>query len=151
MAEASTPTPVSAAGLHAAKTLLKNFDIHEKPGGRVRMTERNLAILIDVCTQIPRIEKVMDRMVRTVPWLDKDELGRHLEQLREGMRLLELVRNSMPSYAPQNVTVIRQREKEPVKLNSEQARHLARVATAIREAKTPAEEQRVLRAAGLVG
>ncbi len=51
---------VSAPALHAARTLLQNFDVHEKrnvdAGFSVPVNEYNLAVLIDICTCIFRLE-----------------------------------------------------------------------------------------------
>lgn len=87
---------VSAPAMHAARTLLKNFRFEST--GTIEPTERNIAIIVDVCTQIFRVEAALDNMVQRVPWLDKRSLGQNLDQLREAVRAIELVRNRMPSY-----------------------------------------------------
>lgn len=140
---------ISAPALYAARTLLKNFVFSERPGAKVRATEKNLATLIDVCTQIFRVERVMDRMVHTVPWLDKRDLAQNLENLREAVRAVEVVRSGMPKFPRNEGIVLAKKHFEP-DLTRSQVAEMERVRLAVVGAKTVEEQQRILQAAGIV-
>lgn len=141
----------SAPALHAAKILLKNFEIVERPEGRIRATEKNIAILIDVCTDIFRVESVMDQLIKTTPWLDKDALARNLGQLRDAVRAVELVRNHMPRFAnsDQQVPFSTGKGIEQV-VSQEVQEHIKTVSRELSKVRTMEEERRVLKAAGIV-
>ncbi len=125
---------------------MNNFELTERPCSRVRATEHNVAILIDVCTQAFRVERVMTHMIKQVPWLDKNSLAANLDQLRDAVRAVEIVRNSMPSYEP-DIGIPGKRGHELTRQQVEQA---ALVQAEVLKARTPSEEQKILRAAGLV-
>src|SRR4051812_23004553 len=132
---------VSAAATHAARTILQNFQLLSRSGSRVKPTEKNLAILVDVCTQIFRVEKVMDHMVRNIPWADKQSLAGNMEQLRDAVRAVELVRNSMHSYG--NVAPLHMGAKAPP-MSHEQLAEMQLVQNEVVRARTPEEEQKIL-------
>ncbi len=139
---------ISAPALHAARTILQNFDLHEK--STIRATERNLAILIDVCTQVFRVQAAVDTMVRTIPWADKNELGRRLEQLRESVRAVEVVRNRMPTFGTSLRVPQKERDDIEIKLTKDQMREAQQFGKQVAAARTVTEQQSLLMKAGLV-
>lgn len=140
---------VSAPALHAARTVLKNFDITETKGGRIRATEKNLAIIIDVCTGIFRVERAMDNMLNNLPWHNKEDLASNMDMLRDAIRAVDMVRKHIPSYGGRgNSNVLRDLgSREPPRRDT---KYIQQVSNALRTAKTPDEEQKVLRAAGII-
>lgn len=140
---------VSAPALHAARTILRNFTIAEVQGGRIRATEKNLGIIIDVCTGLTRVEKSLDNMLRNLPWTNKDALANNLDMLKDAIKAVDIARKQMPSYASNGSSSVL-RDLGVQKMSSEQARTIQHVSTAIQNAKTPEEEQKVLRAAGII-
>ena len=94
----------SAPAVHAARMILRNFRLESL--GRIPVSERNLAIIIDVCTQTHRTKPVIAKLINGTPWAgimcqwaDKAEFNRHSELLRHSIRELELAHNRMPNYS----------------------------------------------------
>ncbi len=87
---------VSAPALHAARAILRNFRL--EPIDKIAATEQNLAILVDVTTQIFRIQPAMAAFVKEVPWTDKNGLKANIELLQNGIRALEVVSNRLPAF-----------------------------------------------------
>ena len=77
--------------------ILRNFRLESL--GRIPVSERNLAIIIDVCTQTHRTKPVIAKLINGTPWADKAEFNRHSELLRHSIRELELAHNRMPNYS----------------------------------------------------
>ncbi len=88
----------------------------------------------------------MNHMIKQVPWLDKNALAANLDQLREAVRAVEIVKNSMPSYEP-DLGIPGKRMPE---LSRQQVEQAALVQAEVLKARTPSEEQKILRAAGIV-
>lgn len=87
---------ISAPARQAARVLMRNFDMRQR--GAYPATENNVAIIVDVTTNIFRVQNALDYVVQRTPWLDKHELGKNLEMMREAIRMLELVNNRLPRY-----------------------------------------------------
>ncbi len=139
---------ISAPALHAARTIMKNFDLQEK--STIRATERNLAILIDVCTQVFRVEAAVDHMVKTIPWADKAELARRLDQLRESIRAIEVVRNRMPNFGKTIRVPQKERDDIEIKVTKDQLKQAQEFGKQVAAARTVTEQQSLLMKAGLV-
>jgi hypothetical protein len=139
---------VSAPAAHAARMLAKNFRFLQV--AQLQPTERNLAIIVDVCTQVFRIEKEVDRVCSATLWQHPRELQQNLEGLRQALRAIEIVRNRMPSFAPQTRVVIREREKRELQLTKEQTTEVQRLQQLVASARTVEEQQRILNKAGIV-
>lgn len=142
---------ISAPALHAAHTILQHFDLHQKPGGKVIPTERNLAILIDVCTDVFRIQIAVKNAVTKVSWQDKNELARNLEALQDSLRALEMVHNRMPRFRTNEMmTTIAHKQSIDEEMIKAKIRENSHIARALGDARTVEEEQRVLKQAGIV-
>lgn len=143
---------ISAAAYHAADTVLKHFDIVPKRGGKVAPTQNNLAILIDVCTEIFRVEAAMDHLLRQSGWQNRSELASNLDRLRDAIRLMEIVRNRLPSFGDVKHRTVPAWQKEGIarELTADQRREGEKVSSLLAAARTPEEEQRILRQAGII-
>lgn len=142
---------ISAPALHCADVILRNFFITEKPNSRFRATQKNLAILVDVCTNIFRVEAVIDQLVQDNPWANKNALAQNLDRLRESIRAVELVRNRLPRYGKSESQVpfsVKQSVEREV--SAEVQQRMKEVSKQLASARTVDDEQRVLRAAGIV-
>lgn len=139
---------ISAPAMHAAQVLLQNFEFRERPGGRVPATQKNLATLIDVCTHAFRVEAAIDRMTREVMHMNKESLSDRMSQLREAVRAVSIVRNAMPAYQSEQ-PVRRPPLQEPV--SPSRMEELSHLKDELGKASTPAEENKILQAAGLLG
>lgn len=91
-----TSYSISAAALHTARVLMRNFSM--QPTGNIQATEKNLAIIVDVCTNIFRIERGVNYMVKKIRWQTSDELKGNLDQLREALRVIDILYSRIPLY-----------------------------------------------------
>ena len=138
----------SAPALHAAKTLLQNFLI--TPKASIQATEKNLAILVDVCTDIFRVEAAVDYVIRSLPWSSRGSLVSNLDVLRKAMRAVELVNNRMPRQADP-ITIPTQKKHElEIKLTKKELQQTQALAAQVAGARTVGEQQRLLQQAGVV-
>lgn len=138
---------VSAAALHAARTLMRNFNLTEK--ANIAATERNIAIIVDVCTQVFRVEAAVENLVRHIPWYDRHELAQSMDQLREAIRVLEVARNRMPRYgngAPSRRKVLNPKDF----FSKKEIEAASQLASQVASARTVSEQRSILRAAGIV-
>jgi len=91
----------------------------------------------------------MDFMVRQVPWVDKHELARNLETLREAVRAIEIVRNRMPAYGQPIEVSQEERERIRAQISALDTEERNRLAERVSAASTLSEQERVLQAAGI--
>lgn len=141
---------LSAPACHAARIILRHFDLVQKPNGKIRPTEKNLAILIDVTTGIFRVQEALTEFVRTTPWMDKSELAKNMDRLRESIRAIEIVNNRLPRFEqPELMVTVHEKQNVEVELTRTQIDNIQQISAALESARTVAEEQRVLRAAGI--
>lgn len=101
----STPYQISGPAIHAARTLIRNWRPREI--GKFEATLRNIAIMIDVATQIFKLQQQIDRLVRVTTintgegtaamWTRANvhELARNIEEVREAINAVDLVYKSM--------------------------------------------------------
>jgi hypothetical protein len=137
----------SAAALHAARTLMNNFTFEAK--SKIPPTERNVATIIDVCTQVFRVEEAMDALVCKTPWMDKHDLRANMEMLQDAIRAVDIVRNRMPSFT--NGAELPRTKMDPREHFTRKQIEAAEALTRrVSQARTVGEQQRVLAAAGLV-
>ncbi len=139
---------ISAPALHAARTILKNFDLLQKD--KIKATERNLAILIDVCTQVFRVQAAADKLTRIVPWTNKQELAQNLEQLQDAIRAVELVKNRMPNFGQTMRVPQKERDDIEIKLTRDQLKQAQQFGQQVASARTVSEQQGLLMKAGLI-
>jgi len=138
----------SAPALHASKTLRRHFLF--TPKASIQATEKNLAILVDVCTDIFRVERAVDYVIRSLPWSSKGELTNNLDVLRKAMRAVELVRNRMPTRAEPILIPNHKKEELEIKLTKKELQQTQALAVQVAGARTVGEQQRLLQQAGVV-
>lgn len=100
-ATAAIPQPppghyqISGAALHAARTLFRHFKPQERT--RVEATLRNVAIMIDVQTQIFKLEQQLERLVHIAPWGKSrtHELAQNIEEVRHVINIIDGVHQQM--------------------------------------------------------
>lgn len=127
-----TPTPstyrISGAALHAARTIFLHATPRER--GRVEATLRNVAIIIDVQTQIFRLEQQLDRLVAIALWAlsRTHELAENIEEVRHVINIIDGVHKQMAAGHVQRTP--HQMEREGAWANwtiSEQAKRAAKM------------------------
>lgn len=138
----------SAPALYAAKVIGQHFRVEQKT--TILPTERNLAILVDVCTQIFRIEVAADYAVRIALSGDVSETRRNLVALQKALRALEVARNRLPEFAPIVAVPVRRKEEIEVKLTRAQLQEAEQIAQRVAAARTADEQQSILRQVGVV-
>jgi hypothetical protein len=92
---------VSAPALHAARILLRNFTVDEKqvPGrdpASIPVTEYNLALLIDLCTDVFRLEPFRSQIGRLSARVHEGKASQ--EEVAKFLRDLNVTFNWMPTY-----------------------------------------------------
>jgi hypothetical protein len=121
---------------------------------QIAPTEHNIAIIVDICTQIFRIEQAAKSLVYNNPWHDEQMLVRNMGQLQEAIRVLELNANRIPHYGERNgkkVFETRRVSVDPRDLFTKQElESVSQVATQLANARTLDEHNRILQAAGLL-
>lgn len=143
---------ISAPALHTARILFRNFEFLERPGSRVRATEKNVSIIVDIGTNIFRAQNAMTQLVTQVQWADKNELIRNVSKLQELIRCLEVANNRLGSFnMNESRTTIAHHEMVERELTRAEIVNAEMVGKALKSARTVAEEQRVLQQAGLIG
>jgi hypothetical protein len=83
------------AAWYAARLMTKFFDF--KPTGRVRFSQRNVALIVDTCTETFRLQAAVDTIIERSDWLNSQMLARRVKTVRKALRVLEVVRDRMPS------------------------------------------------------
>jgi hypothetical protein len=141
---------ISASALQAARLLSQQFRFFQR--AKIRATEKNLAILIDVCTSAFRIEAVIRRLTSSQLWLSKNELMRDITQVRKALRATEIVKNRTPSAPASQVVELHPapKEEQEIRLTREQRKEVEKFARLVEEARTVQEQQALLQKAGLV-
>ena len=95
---------ISAAALHAARTLLRHFDFQIGKNGKYAPTEKNIAIIVDVCTQVFRLEVAVKSITKQLPAnLTVHELQSRSEQIREALRTVEMAYNYLPHFGEEQI------------------------------------------------
>lgn len=140
---------VSAPALHAARTLMKHFELVPKRGGRIRNTENNIAILIDVCTQSFRMQNALDALCANVPRFDRTQSLQQMAILKEMVATIDLVRNKAPRYGEEAEVPLWQTEAVEAELTRGQMQEMQLVSKALAGARSVNEEQQILRQAGI--
>lgn len=138
----------SAPAVYAARGLLQNFRFTRK--GNLAATERNIAIIVDVCTEIFRVEREVYRLASVVRGQSSDDLRKNLGTLKTALRAIELVRNRMPRRSSQTRVIIRESSPRELPFTRSQQAEARRISQAVASARTIEEQQRLLIKAGIV-
>lgn len=96
------PSPLAWS---AVSTIGKYF-IFTSQRGRIKLTERNIALVIDVCTDVFRIQESIRALTTRCRWTDKEELRKQLELMRTAIAATELVSHHLPAAATARAVVI---------------------------------------------
>lgn len=140
---------VSAPAYAATQVLMRHFKFERRPHlGRILPTFRNIAITIDVCTRIRVTQQAIDRAL-ALPWARKEDLRSCLDELQRTVRALEANRNAMP-HLERPITPIWRKMSPNVgepKLTRKQRDLLTETGKQLQHARTPLQEQAILRAA----
>lgn len=140
---------VSAVSVYAVRMIEEHFEFSEREDGQMPLNEANLAGIIDVCTQMFRVQDALHRMCAMVRSLSRQELASNMNMVRVVLRALDLARMRMPGYeAPRQLRVIKQAVPQPViELSHEQKRNRQQVSLALSRTRSPEEARRVMDAA----
>ncbi len=92
---------VSAPALHAARTVKLNFQLIPKPvPGRnpaeIKPSDYNVALLIDSCVNVNRLEELKDRAAELHERVDQDLASK--EEILEFLYDLGVAYNYLPTY-----------------------------------------------------
>lgn len=141
---------VSAPATCAARSLMTRFTL--TPRASIQATENNVATLIDVCTEIFRVQEAVDNLVSQTMTGTQEDATRNLDQIRKALRLFEVVYNRLPSYRPNEiaVTIRAAGSRSEPHLTRKQQEKVQTIVTEVKAARTVEEQQAVLRKAGLV-
>lgn len=140
---------VSAPALRTAQMLLQQFAFARV--GKLQPTEKNLAVLVDVCTGISRVLEAVQRLSSAVLVPDTpQEFGEHMKVVREAMRAVEIVRNRLPSDGGSIRVTYRQKQAVALEITKARLREAQALAARVSAARTVQEQQQVLQDAGIV-
>ncbi len=139
---------VSAVAVHCARVLIEQFDFFERGDGRVKLSEKNIAITIDVSTHIFRVQDAANHLLSVTRNLENVPYPAQMKVLRRALQMTELSFAAMPSYAENPAAtrpwVARHRTLD---LTTEQRTNRLRVQRALNAARTPDESVAIMRAA----
>ena len=135
---------VSAPALHACRMIHQHFDFVEKESGWLPYTERNVAGIIDTCTEIWRLERTMNELCTRTPWETRGEYLRHVGVIRKALQAVDLAQMRMPAYGREMSKPLWRTANREAKISDQQRRRTEQYAAALKNAKDPIEMQRIL-------
>jgi hypothetical protein len=142
---------LSAPALHAARTILRHFILVPRPECKIQPTEKNLGIAIDVCTQAFRAQNALNYLCSKVQWRDRNEAIAEIDNMREAIRAVELVKNSMPAYETEQAVPLWQKQRVEAEMTRGQAEEMRAISARLKAARTVDEEQAILRESVFAG
>lgn len=85
---------ISGPALHATRTILRNWVPREK---KFEATARNIAIMIDVATQIFKLQQQLQQLLSVAPRGKSKipDLAKNIEEVRHVIRLVEMTHQQM--------------------------------------------------------
>lgn len=137
---------VSAAAVNAIRQIQEHFVFEEAPYGQMDFNEVNAAGIVDVCTNVYRVQDALNRMCAIVRHLNPHEMQRNMEMVRAALKALDIAVMRMPGFQPPT-TRLRKVKEGPglvAELSHEQKRNRQQVSLALSRARTPEEAQQVL-------
>lgn len=138
----------SALAWTAQQNLYSMWDWTGQKQNRIRLTAHNVAATIDITAKLSQIVDDCYWLCRRSPWVSKEDLQRHMGTMRRGLQVFELMKNKLPGYAPENnshVKVVIDVEDVKRELTAQQQRELQELSVRLAGARSPAEEQTILR------
>lgn len=134
----------SALARSVTERVLKLFNFNRQIS-RTKLTERNIAIIIDTSTELFRIHAAIWWMTKRSPWMDQTELRRNLSLIREGLAATEFVRNHLPvRMTGANGYVIKDVDREPPRLSPLKQAEVREFNARRQQARTPREEFQII-------
>jgi len=141
---------VSAIAVHCARVLIEQFDFfpREDAPGKVKLCEKNIAIIIDVSTHIFRVQDAANHLLSVTRNLQNVPYPAQMRTLRSALQMAELAFASMPSYSD-NPAATRPWEARhrTLDLTAEQRSNRLKVAQKLSTVRTAEESVAVFRAA----
>jgi hypothetical protein len=137
----------SALARNAQKNLYELWNWVGVKQKRVQLTLRNVAVIVDICTNLFRVVDDCHWLCKQSPWMDRHELARRLNVMRRGLRVFELMKNRLPSAASDETqrTVFLDFGDIEHEMNEQQRRELRELSERLAEARSPDQEQQILR------
>jgi hypothetical protein len=139
---------VSAAALNAVRQLQIHFIFVPKESGIVPATEKGMAELIDLCTEVRRLESGMNLLCTQTRWQSRDELRRNLQVVKQCLHAVDVAQMRMPSYSREMGKPLWRSSSvsapDPAQ-NDARRRRAEQVQAALRQAKNPEQAARILR------
>lgn len=135
---------VSAAALFACRMLQQHFDFVEKTTGRLKYTERNVAGIIDMCTEVWRLESAMNEICTRAPWQNAADYCRHIDVIQRAMQIVDLAQMRMPSYGREMGSPLWKTRHNEARIDEREHRRMMQIGHAMENAKTPEEQEQIL-------
>lgn len=137
-----------AAAVHTAHMLTGQFMFTRR--SKVEATEKNIAIMVDVCTSIGRVMDAVNSLASYTLVPKSQEFAERMNLVRKALRAVELVRNYLPDTGIAPRVTLRERSKVEVQLTKQQLRETNELARKVSSARTVDEQVRLLLQAGYV-
>jgi len=139
---------VSAIAVHCARVLIEQFDFFPREDGKVKLCEKNIAIVIDVSTHIFRVQDAANHLLSVTRTIDRVPYPAQMKILRQALQMTELSFASMPSYRD-NPAANRpwMAKNRTLDLTVEQQSNRLKVQRALSAARTAEDSVAIMRAA----
>ena len=140
---------VNPLALHATRMLMEHYHFVEKTG-QVRRNERQIAMLINMCTRLYKLQDALHLMCTRTPWMHVDELRRDLEVMRKSLRAVDSANMYLPGYGgemPKNLKRVpmgQQWAKESYEPSEHELRRKAQLQEVLAQCKPGMDQQRIM-------
>lgn len=144
---------VSAPALHATRILMSKFKFSQRHPGVPRqlpLTERAVAVLIDLCTQMWIVQSAMSKLCAEIPWSDPREIQRLKQRIHDAMYLLSVAQNIITSYSTRRGGSSWRTQHVSYVPTSRDIEHASMIASRLAAASTPEEEHRILQQSSIL-
>lgn len=136
---------ISATSVLCMQKIGERFDWIEKPGGKVRCTERSIAVIIDVCTRIFRVAEALHKAAGFTRGRMDSDLARDAATLRKIFEAVDIARVQMPSGSVPPMNLWKTLKVDLGEgLSNERKINLAKVTSALENARTSTDAVSVL-------
>ena len=139
---ARRPSDLSEPAWIAARALDNAFVFTRSRMGKMAYTVHNIAILVDVCSDVFRAQDAVFRLAKKLPWQDPGEFRQHFKQVRSVAAEVDYVARHMAVFdEPQENKVVVKTGPSAPELSYKQKARLKRVQKVFGQVKTVKEEQ----------
>jgi hypothetical protein len=137
---------VSATSVYAIRMIQEHYEFVEAPYGQMDCNEANMAGIIDVCTNIFRVQDALHRMCALVKGMPREEMATRMKVVRAALRALEIAGAYMPGYQPPSKPMeqLHKGQKAQIELSHEQKRNRQQVAMALSRTRSAQEALQVI-------